>query len=77
MAVFRGIPFAEPRVGALRFAAPRPVDSEQRLAQVYAAQPKVARYPEETSRLMWQQHHTFAPLTPLSTASGCTARLAP
>ena len=38
-------------------------DSEQRLAQVYDAQPEVAPYPEETSRLIWQ-HHTFAPLTP-------------
>ena len=42
-------------------------DSEQRLAQVYDAQPRVAPYPEETSRLIWQ-HHTFAPLTPLSRA---------
>jgi para-nitrobenzyl esterase len=48
-------------------------DSEQRLAQVYDAQPKVAPYPEETSRLVWQ-HHTFGPLTPLSSSSGSTAR---
>ena len=47
-------------------------DSEQRLAQVYDAQPKVAPYPEETSRLVWQ-HHTFGPLTPLSSSSGRTA----
>lgn len=46
------------------------------LVQVYDAQPKVARYPEETSRLVWQ-HHTFAALTPLSSSSGSTPRLAP
>ncbi|MEO3862688.1 carboxylesterase family protein [Acrocarpospora sp. B8E8] len=48
-------------------------DSEQRLAQIYDAQPKVAPYPAETSRLVWR-HHTFAPLTPLSSSSGSTAR---
>ena len=41
--------------------------------QVYDAQRKVAPYPEETSRLVWQ-HHTFAPLTPLSSSSGGMAR---
>ncbi|MFI9760327.1 carboxylesterase/lipase family protein [Streptomyces sp. NPDC051963] len=48
-------------------------DSEQRLTQVYDAQPQVTRYPEETSRLLWQ-HHTFAPLTLLGSPSGSTAR---
>ena len=49
-------------------------DSDQRLVQLYDAQPTVAPYPEETSRLVWQ-HHTFAPLTPVSSSSGSTARL--
>jgi len=43
-------------------------DSDQRLVKIYDAQPTVAPYPEETSRLVWQ-HHTFAPLTPLSGAT--------
>lgn len=40
-------------------------DTEQRLVQVFDANPTVTAYPEETSRLLWQDH-TFEAL-PLST----------
>ncbi|WP_210576840.1 carboxylesterase/lipase family protein [Streptomyces sp. GESEQ-4] len=48
-------------------------DMEQRLVQLYDTRPTVTRYPEETSRLLWQ-HHAFDPLPLLSAPSGSTAR---
>jgi para-nitrobenzyl esterase len=40
-------------------------DTAQRLTQLFDTQPAVTAYPEETSRLIWQDH-TFAPLCPQS-----------
>ena len=36
-------------------------DTEQRLVQLFDTDPRIAPYPEETSRLIWQDH-AFAPL---------------
>ncbi|GGY03322.1 carboxylesterase/lipase family protein [Streptomyces hiroshimensis] len=41
-----------------------PYDSGRRLVQLFGARPDVAAYPEETSRLIWQDH-TF-PVLPLT-----------
>ena len=40
-------------------------DTEQRLVQLFDARPTVTAYPEETSRLIWQDH-TFPALVPLT-----------
>jgi para-nitrobenzyl esterase len=41
-----------------------PYDTQQRLVQLFDTQPTVTTYPEETSRLIWQDH-TFSALLPL------------
>ncbi|NUK25482.1 carboxylesterase family protein [Streptomyces lunaelactis] len=44
-----------------------PYDAEQRLVQLFDTQPAVTAYPEDTSRLLWQDH-TF-PALPLKAGS--------
>jgi para-nitrobenzyl esterase len=46
-----------------------PYDVQQRLVQVYDAEPAVGPYPEETSRRLWQDHR-FGPLPLLSAVTG-------
>lgn len=43
-------------------------DAERRLVRLFDARPTVAAYPEETSRLIWQDHPF--PVLPLRTGRG-------
>jgi para-nitrobenzyl esterase len=43
-------------------------ETDQRLVQVFDTRPTVTAYPEETSRLIWQDHTFRAPLPPMSRA---------
>jgi para-nitrobenzyl esterase len=62
LAVFRGIPFAQPPTGRLRFAAPRPATAWDgvREASAFGSPPPqssvLAPAPGPASRRIWQGH---------------------
>ena len=54
VAVFRGIPFAEPPVGALRFAAPRPVEAWDGVREAARRSARRPRRPATSAWTRWR-----------------------